>query len=128
VITRDGLPIQHIQVSEQGSEEFFKNTKVQPPANVLPSDLAQMVIADMRTNKSLLNLVIKESGPYRVADQPGFRVHFQYRDERGTLFDRIILGSAKSRALVVMIYHALDVHYFARDLDTFYRVAQSFRD
>lgn len=127
LITRDGLLIQHIQVSQQSDEAFFKQTKVKLAANVLSSDLAQMVIAEMRANKSLLNLAIKENLPYTVAGQPGFKVHFQYRDERGTLFDRIVLGTAKGKEVVTMVYHGLNTYYFARDLETFFSVAKSFQ-
>lgn len=96
-------------------------------ANVPASDLAQMVIAEMRSDKTLLNLVMKENVPYTVVGKPGFKVHFQYRDERGTLFDRIVLGVVKDKEIVTMVYHGLNTHYFGRDLVTFYSVAKSFQ-
>jgi hypothetical protein len=127
LITRDGLPIQHIQIGQVKDEDYFKQTKVKLANNISPSDLSQMVLAEMRSDKSLSGLVVKRNEPYTVAGQPGFMVHFQYRDERGTLFDRVVLGTAKGREVIVMTYHGLNSHYFARDLDTFYGVAKSFQ-
>lgn len=127
LITRDGVPIQHILVGVKKDEDFFKQTKVKLPKNVLPSDLGQMVLAEMRSDKALANLVVKQSIPFTVAGQPGFKVHFQYRDERGTLFDRVVLGTAKESEVIVMVYHGLNTHYFGRDIETFYTVAKSFQ-
>lgn len=127
LITRDGIPIQHIQIVQQKDDDYFKQTKVKLAKNLAPSDLAQLVLAEMRSDKLLANLVVKQIVPYTVAGQPGFKVHFQYRDERGALFDRIVLGTTKDKELIVMVYHGLDTHYFARDLETFYSVAKSFQ-
>jgi hypothetical protein len=127
MITRDGAPIQFIYVGMRKDEEYFRQTKVKLAKSVLPSDLAQMVLAEMRSDKALSNLVIKQNTPFTVAGQPGFRVHFQYRDERGTLFDRVVLGTAKDSDVIVMVYHGLNTHYFGRDLDTFYNVAKTFQ-
>jgi hypothetical protein len=127
MITRDGIPIQHINIGQYKEDDFFKETKVKLPPNVLPSDLAQMVLAEMRANKELANLVVKQNVPHVVAGQPGFKVHFQYRNDRGTVFDRVVLGTAKGKEVITMVYHGLNNHYFARDLQTFYKVAESFK-
>jgi hypothetical protein len=127
MITRDGMPIQYVQVAQQKDEDYFKQTKVKLAANVQPSDLAQLILAEMRSDKSLANLTIKQSVPFVVAGQPGFKVHFQFRNERGTLFDRVVLGTSKGKEVIVMVYHGLNTHYFGRDLETFYGIAKSFQ-
>jgi hypothetical protein len=127
VISRDGIPIQHIQITQQEEADFFKHTRVKLPPGVLPSDLAQMVLAELRSDKALQDMVVIEVAPHTVAGVPGFKAHIRYRDDRGTRFDRIVLGAAKGREVVTLIYHALHTHYFSRDLPLFYAVADSFR-
>lgn len=127
LITRDGIAIQHIFIAQQKDEDFFKHTKVKLPKNVPPSDLAQLILAEMRSDPELANLQIKEIVPYPIGGQTGFKAHLQYRNERGALFDRIVIGAAKDNLLTLMRYHGLNTHYFARDVDTFYSVAKSFK-
>lgn len=127
LISRDGVAIQHILIVQQTDDAYFKKTKAKLPKNVAPSDLAQLILAELRSEKELANLQVKESVPLTVAGQPGFKVHIQYRNERGALFDRVILGTSKANSVTIMTYHGLNTHYFARDLDTFYGVARSFK-
>jgi hypothetical protein len=127
LITRDGVQIQYILIAQQKEDDFFKKTKVKLPKSVAASDLAQFVLAELRSDKELGNLEVKENIPFEVAGQPGFKVHFQYRNERGARFDRVVMGAAKDNIVTIMTYHGLSTHYFPRDLDTFYNVAKSFK-
>ncbi|HVL75552.1 MAG TPA: hypothetical protein VM406_06010 [Noviherbaspirillum sp.] len=127
VITRDGMQIQHIVVMQKKDEEFFKKTKAKLPKAVMPSDLAQLVLAELRSDPELSDLEVKEIAPYSIGAQAGFRVHLQFRNGRGALFDRVLIGAAREQTLTLMSYHALNTHYFARDVETFYKVASSFK-
>lgn len=126
-ITRDGLPIQFIDVSLRPAEKVFKQTKKTLPANALPAEVAALVLAELRARPGLADLTVEENSPALVAGRPGFRLRVRYHNERGTAFDRLVLGAVQGDELLVFSYHALTTYFFARDLVTFEQVVASYK-
>jgi hypothetical protein len=119
VITRDGLAIQVIQVTQQSPEQAFRLSKGKLMPNALPADVAQLVIAELHAIKGLSGIVVKENGPATLAGMPAFRLRLQFRNARGVPFEQVVIGTARQNEVLTASYQALATHYFQRDLPTF---------
>ncbi|GAB4168103.1 MAG: hypothetical protein OHK0026_08260 [Rhodocyclaceae bacterium] len=126
-ITRDGLPIQYIEVQLLPGDKAFPRTGKKLPAEALPAELAAMEMAELRSLAGLADMVVKSNTPATIAGAPGFRLHLAYRNARGAAFERIVLGAAQGKDLLLFSFHALSTHYFARDLPLFEQVVASWR-
>ncbi|MFZ5511129.1 MAG: hypothetical protein ACOZCP_13855 [Pseudomonadota bacterium] len=126
-ITRDGLQIQFIDVALQSPEQQFKRSKKSVGAATLPSELAALVLAELRAGLEPMAVTVLENTPATVAGKPGFKLHVQYRNDRGALFDRLVYGALHEGKVLTFSYHALDTHYFRRDLPVFEKIVASYR-
>lgn len=124
-LTRDGMQIQVVMVELRKHDKAFPGIKKDSTADMLPSEAADLLVADLKSDKLRANMKVLENAPFRVAGKMGFRLRGQYQDERGATFDLVAVGRPGKEGLVVMIYRALSVHYFPRDLNQFDRMVTS---
>lgn len=125
-ITRDGMAIQFIEVALLPPEKVFEKTKRKAIPD-LPSELAELVLAELRGRAGLANLVVVENTPAELAGASGFRVRIRYTNERGAAFERVVTGAPAGSELLLFSYHALSKHFFDRDLPTFEAMIASYR-
>lgn len=126
-ITRDGPQIQFIQVSLQSPAQAFAHTRKSLPANALPSDLAALVLAELRADPPLANATVRTNTPASVAGTPGFRLLIEFRNSRGARFDRLIYGGQQGDKILLLSYQALHTPFFDRDLGDFEKLVASYR-
>lgn len=126
-VTRDGLAIQYMEASLQPPDKVFKKTKKGVAAGALPAEVAALVLAELRAQAGLADLEALENTPATVAQRPGFRLRIGYRNERGAVFERLVLGSMQGTELLLFSYHALATHFYARDLPNFERFVASYK-
>lgn len=124
-LTRDGLQIQTLRVEYRSHEKAFPGIKKPSNADLLPAEAAELLLADLKSDKALANIKLLENEPSRIAGQPGFRLHGEYRDERGAKFDLVAVGRVTQAGLLVVFYRALSTHYYPRDIKTFEQVVDS---
>lgn len=125
LLTRDGLPIQMLRIEYRKADKAFPSIKKKSNPDMLPSETADLLLADLRADKALANLKVLENTPYKVAGKLGFRIHGQYRDERGASFDLVAVGCTTKTGLVLLFYRSLSIHYYARDLKLFDQTVDS---
>lgn len=126
-ITRDGLPIQFMEVVLLAGDKAYPKTKKILPADALPAEVAALQLAELRAYPAMADLEVRENVPRTVAGLAGFRVLLQYRNERGARFDRLLYGARQGKEVLLFTYQALDTHYFARDLPAFEQFVASYR-
>jgi hypothetical protein len=124
-LTRDGRPIQILRIEYRKSDQAFPAIKKKSTPDMLPSEAADLMLADLKADPSLANIQIVENQPYRVAGKPGFWLHGRYRDGRGAPFDLVAVGRPTQGGLLVVFYRALSVYYYPRDLKTFEQTVAS---
>lgn len=125
LLTRDGLGIQLIRIELRPHDRAFPALKKASSADMLPSEAADLLVAELKRDPFLANLRVVDNGPALLTGKPGFRVHGQYRDERGAPFDLVAVGRATDQGLLVAFYRSLTTHYFARDLPVYEQVLAS---
>ena len=127
MVTRDGPPIQYLEVLRWPFAKAFEKTEKKPPAGVLPQELAGLVEAELRAHERYANMRIISIAPARIDLKPAFRMHVSYRTDRGAEFERVLVGAADGERLLLLSYNALKLHYFARDLPVFEKAVASYR-
>src|SRR5574337_1529433 len=102
-LTRDGPQVQFIEVALEAPEEALAHARKDPrlPANVLPSELATLVLAELRASSLLANAAVVENVPARVAGTSGFRLRLDFRNSRGARFDRVVYGCQQGNKLLL---------------------------
>lgn len=126
-ITRDGFQIQMIDATLSPHARVLEHSKKATSDKLLPSELAEALIAELRGTPGLANLTVQENVPARIAGQNGFRARLQFRNDRGVAFSVIMAGVALPQGRLVFYYQAIDRHFFARDLPVFEQFMQSWR-
>lgn len=125
VVTRDGTPIQYIRAAEMSHEEAFRAIKKKSNADLLPNELAELLIAARKAMPGMSGLVVKNNEPATFGGLDGVRLGLTYRDERGASFDHLMYAAAESQGVFMIEYHALSKHYFPRDLPAFEKAVAS---
>jgi len=126
-MTRDGFSVQLMDVTLTPHGKELARTKKATSANMPAQELAEALLADLRGQPGLGNLTVKETVPARIGPYNGFRVQAQFRNERGVAFSMVIYGAALPQGRLVLLYQAIDRHFFARDLPAFEGLVKSWR-
>ena len=127
VITRDGEAIQFIDAVHAQLATAFPRTKQLPATGMLPRELAERLIAEMKADPALAHLQVKWMRPATVGGHSGFALHIEYSDARGVSYERLIYGVATRDALLVFAFNALSPYHFQRDRKTFEALVASYR-
>jgi hypothetical protein len=125
VVTRDGTPIQYIRAAEMSHDEAFLAIRKKSNADLLPNELAELLIAARKAMPGMSGLVVKSNEPATFGGLDGVRLGLAYRDERGASFDHLMYAAAETEGVFMIEYHALSKHYFARDLPAFEKAVAS---
>lgn len=125
VVTRDGTPIQYIRAAEMSHDDAFRSIRKNSNPDLLPNELAELLIAARKAMPGMSGLVVKSNEPATFGGLDGVRLGLTYRDERGASFDHLLYASAETEGVFMIEYHALSKHYFPRDLPAFEKAVAS---
>jgi hypothetical protein len=127
--TRDGPALQSIYVDFRAHQKAFKSLKKESSPDMLPQELAELLVADMAKERGLENVAVRSNEPAMLAGRPGFRLSFEYKlpVDRGAVRVReIVVGAAATRGFYLIGYRAPVLYYFERDVDSFSEAVKSF--
>lgn len=127
VATRDGFNLQSMRLAQRQIEGEFKYTQKKLSAGMLPQEAAAMLLDDIRSNSSIVDLKIIENGPAALAGSQGFKIHYTYRSKSGLLRQSLVYGCLGRGMLTTLTFDAPQRHYFALDLTIFEQVKESLR-
>jgi hypothetical protein len=129
IVTRDGVPLQHIDIAFRPHAEAFKKLEKESKETQLPSELAELYLADMRAQDEhgLPSLQVLENAPERIGGVEGFRLHLLFTASNGLVYEQQILGFANAKGFYTLSYKAPQIHYYADSSRGFAQVRQSFR-
>jgi hypothetical protein len=128
VVTRDGFGLQHVSITRRAAQEAFPNTKKGADDKLLPSELAELQIAELKAaGEQLANLAVAENIPAGVGGRNGFRLHVRFKSARGLDFEEIHYGVAYKGYYYLISFHAPRLYYFEKYRPDFERTAASFR-
>jgi len=126
VVSRDGTNLQLIEIVRTKPEEAFPDLKRGMPSGALPSELAELQIANMRAG-GVANLSVVKNEPMAIAGTTGYSLLTRFKNSRGLRYERIVVGFAEADGYYTLSYQAPTLHYFGRDRAAFDALLRSLR-
>ena len=127
MITRDGIPLQFIEVTRRPGDQAFPQIERGIPTGTLPLELAEMQIAEYKRHEQLAALEVLANLPATLGGLKGYRLHTRYRTGAGLRYEILTYGVASAEGYFTLTYRAPTLHYFQRDLPVFDTLVRSFR-
>jgi hypothetical protein len=125
--TRDGLGLQGIILMKRPVDQGFNNTKKKAAPGIIPQELAELVLDDLRADPNFIDLQVVENSPSTLDGVSGYKLVVRYRTEAGLPKQAVYYGCLEKGLLYTLIYEAPQRHYYALDLPTFEAVKSSFK-
>jgi hypothetical protein len=128
-LTRDGTGLQRIVIARVKTESAFPKVKRPAGEKLLPSELADLQIAELRSvNEQLAGLVVVENAPATVGGRPGgFRLEVSWTTARGLKMGQVHHGIVHRGYYYLVSYQAPLLYYFGKYRPEFEQMATSFR-
>lgn len=124
-ITRDGPALNYILVNRQPHDTKLPRTKRETRADMLPHEMAELILAEWKGNEATANLEVLANTPAFLGGKPAARVHIRYKNERGLPIERILIGMVDAKGRLFLVYEAPAIVYFQRSLAEFEAMAAS---
>jgi len=128
IATRDGFPLQTIYIRRFDIRENpLKNTKKTLKRDMLPHEVAEIILDDIISTSSLTDVKTEENVPIAIGGVPGFRLVYTFKNSSGLKMKAVLCGRLKDDWLLVVRYSAPQRHYFDMDAATFEDVFRSLK-
>jgi hypothetical protein len=127
LISKDGLYLQYILIKRRNIEIPFENNKKKIRQGMLPERLSEVVLDDIGSDQTVLNLEIIENIPVKICGVPGFKAVFTYENADGLKLKSIYYGFLYEQRFYTIRYNAALRHYFKKELETFEEILKSFK-
>jgi len=127
LITRDGVPLQNIQIIRRNIEEPLKYTKRKLSKTMLPQEAAEVILDNVASNKDISDFGLVENTPLRVSGISGFKAIYSYKTKDGLKVKSVYCGFIQDQWFYGINYNAPERHYFDKDISTFENVLESFK-
>lgn len=129
VASRDGIGLQRIVIMYRPHEQAFEDIERASSASMLPSELAELMIADLKAGEEdgLPGLEILRNEPVVIAGHTGFGLHLRYKTDDGLRMEVLVNGCVDEDGFYALSFHAPTLHYFERDREVFESVSRSLR-
>ena len=129
VLSKDGPDLQRILIQFHGHERAFPKLEKDSSAAMLPSELAELSIAELKASEEggLPSLEVLSDEPTEIAGRMGFAIHARFKTDDGLRIDLLLRGFVDERGLYLLMYRAPTLHYFERDRGAYEAVVSSFK-
>ncbi|MGD8629966.1 MAG: hypothetical protein PVH38_12030 [Gammaproteobacteria bacterium] len=126
-LSRDGILLQIISIQFRPHENTFEKIEKDSSATMLPSELAQLTIAELKASQDdgLPSLEILRNAPVELAGHTGFDIHLRYKTNDGLRRDMEMRGVVDDSGYYLLKYSAPTLHYFERDRQTYMTLTES---
>lgn len=125
--TRDGPDLQAIRVYFRQHKDAFPNIEKNSSPDMMPGDLAELFVADLREERGIGTIELVENAPADINGRSGFRLELAWRNEDGLRYQAVVYGCAAPRGLYVLVYNAPVLHYYEQHVVEFEESVRTFR-
>lgn len=108
-------------------EEAFNDIKAQSKADMLPTELAELYIAELKKEDSdgLPSLKIISNEPARIAGHDAFHLHLSYQISNGLEYQMLAVGFVTEKYFYLVSYTAPTLLFFERSRESYDQVLGS---
>ena len=120
--SRDGPLLNNISFELRKHKKAFTAIKKGSAPDSLPEELAEMYVADLKSQAGISDVNVISIEPAVLGGQPAFRVHVTYvlmQAMGGAPFEQVALGAPLQDYLLVARYQAPQLHFFGTYLPAF---------
>jgi hypothetical protein len=120
--SRDGPLLNNISFELRKHKKAFTASKKGSAPDSLPEELAEMYVADLKSQAGISDVNVISIEPAVLGGQPAFRVHVTYvlmQAMGGAPFEQVALGAPLQDYLLVARYQAPQLHFFGTYLPAF---------
>lgn len=103
----------------------FQFTKRVFNSNMLPEEVAELVIDNYSLNPSNQNFKLISNEPAVINNYDGFRIQFEYKSTTGVPVSVVVVGFMQKDRLFTIEYEALKRVYFDKYLASFEKILAS---
>lgn len=125
-ITTDGPALQEILVSIVDIAEQKSDAKKTLKKDMLPQELAEVVLDRARSNKGMVQFTVLDNAPAQLGGREGFRLDCTYKKNK-VRYRGIYYGMLQGETFYRVSYAAPVRYYFDKDVATFEEIVRSFR-
>ncbi|MDA8141509.1 MAG: hypothetical protein M0036_22935 [Desulfobacteraceae bacterium] len=127
MLSKDGPYLQYILIQERPISEGFHATGQKMDTQMLPNELAQVVIDTIQVDRQIRDLYVLSAVPAMIGGRQGFKLIYTYLDQNSVEMKTIHYGALFPPYYFNLRYTAAARHYFDADENTFEQVAGSMR-
>jgi len=126
LITRDGMLLQTIVIERLKTTDELLYTKKKLEPSMVPQEAAEVIGDNIGSNPSITDFTLLENAPTTIANRPGFKLLYQYKNKDGLQVKGMYCGFLSGDWFYALRYTAPARYYFDKDVGTFEKVLSSF--
>lgn len=126
ILTRDGIWLENIVIMRQKFDKKLQYTKEKFVKGMLPEEICEVIVGNLKADKSMGNLEIIENMPVKISGIDGFKLVYTFTNEDGLKMKCIHYGFAHGDWVYEFSYTATLWNYFDKELAEFNKMAASF--
>jgi len=128
-LSRDGPDLQRIGVVFNKSDEAFPTLKKPASTDMLPSELAELTIAEIRASQEngMPGMEVVSNVPVTIDGHQGFALHLRFKLDTGLRYETLVNGFVTSQGLYALYFRAPTLHFFGRDQGVYQNIVETFR-
>ena len=127
LITKNDPFLQYVLIQRRPIDQAFKHTRKKLKNEMLPHEVAQVIIDEIFSDHHILDFNVIENIPASIDGHEGFKLLFTYKDKKGSSFKTVYYGLIQGDAFYNLRYNAVQKDYFDKDIETFQIILDSFR-
>jgi hypothetical protein len=127
IITKEGIDLQTIMIFRTPIDKKLPFTQKKISTDMLPQEVAEVVIDDLKSNQSISNVMVVENDPAQLSGQQGFKITYTFQTKAGLNKKGVYYGLLTGNWLYSLVYMAPQRYYFDKDLHTFENIVPSFK-
>jgi hypothetical protein len=125
--SRDGTGIHTITVTRRYPDTAFPAIKKKSHANMLPLEVADLYVSDLRKRSGLERLKVLSNKPVQVNGKPAYQLVMEFKNEDGLRVRIVSHGFVDNTGFYTINYRAPTLYYYERDYGDYARLVRSFR-
>jgi hypothetical protein len=126
-ITRDGLSLQTVRIVREPIGMELPFTKLQLVKGMLPQEVAEIIIGNIRSNQNISNFQLGENQPNSVGGYPGFKITYSFQTKDNLRKQGVYYGVLVDQWLYRILLEAPSRHYFPRDVLVLENIRDTFK-
>ena len=125
--SRDGVGLHTITITRRYPDTAFPTIKKKSTANMLPFEVADLYVSDLRKRTGLERLKVLSNKPAQVNGKPAFQLVMEFKNDDGLRIRIVSHGFVDKTGFYTINYRAPTLYYYERDYGEYAKLVRSFR-